>query len=75
MKVLVIVGDDGEIDISFFANEQQARDALMRDLYENYQYLDLPEADDDATISWFIADNQLNYIWKIDDVIEAIQTT
>jgi len=64
---LVIVAD-GEIEIDLFTSEPEAEAALWRDVAEHYQDYDLPERDDVTSISTFMNENDLDFIWSIQEV-------
>ena len=56
------------IETDYFETELECQNALMRDIYENYQDLILPVCFDRVRIDSWFAENEINVIWAIDEV-------
>ena len=67
MFVLATVSD-GEIEINHFPTQVAAEDALLCDLYETFKGYKFPKRYDTALISSCIAEYDLDYFWKIQEV-------
>lgn len=62
---------DGEIEVDGFDSHAEARHALMREIYEIGQDTDdLPDNDTDEAIASWINENNLRFVWRIQEIPE-----